>query len=741
MKKTEKMIVIACIVAVSFLAFLTGKNMYDSKAHTDRFEMKIDDVRAECTQGEVIYLAELKNFKAGDYSWKFDYDIENDAVIKVYSVAGYNLETDSIPVFLEEQIYAGKGTFENVFSLNDDYQAMTFTIDTEGEISVTRGKVTGDEHYFADRKISYALFVACVAFFALGSTYIVLHRKNRSDSYASLAVFWGLILLCVTAGYIYIFTGYSSFGHDTKFHMYRIKAIAESLLNGNIPNRINGASSFGYGYANPLLYPELFLYIPAVWMNWGMSELGSVKLFYILLNFAAVFISYYSFNKICNNKFISFSVTAIYNLSFYKLLNIYVRGAMGEVLFMTFLPLTVYALYTFFYEEKPRWFLLAISVCAILQSHILGTAMACGLLGLFFVVFFFDTLIKKSFRIRIITDLIKSVLWVLLANIWFIVPFINTYFTYELNMFNKEEMTSWFFRELLSAEDFLSRTINSGPKEVFSAVGLMVLAGICVAAIFAVASLIKVKKDRIIILATAVITVFFGIICTDIPDWQQIMTNDIIKSILTTLQFSFRFEALFIMSLCFLIVFAAKGFNGKNTKKMSALIMMLVLLCVVPNMKEFADKAAYCRTDLTYRSFGSDQPPEYLKPEADIFQVILLDKKLTTSDNISITGYNKDGINIDFSVETDGNKGWVQLPLFYYDDYYATGEKGQRLNVYSGDKALLYVEIPENMGSQTVSVRFGGMMYDVCLYISLAFLLVCSAVWGVNLYRKKEKTE
>lgn len=271
MKKIENKLVVVCVLFISLVLIYIGTGIYNSKAYLDKFNMEIADVQTECKQGEVFYLSELKNFREGEYNYKFEYELENDAVLKVYSVTGYDLETDNVPVFLEEHINAGKGTFDKVFNLNDDYQAMTFTIDTEGRVSLSEISVTGDDNYFADRKIAYFFFIAGIVLFASGSIYIIYNRKNISDRYISLAIFWALMLLCIISGYIYIFTGYSSFGHDTKFHMYRIKAIAESLQNGNIPNRLNGVSSFGYGYANPLLYPELFLYIPALWMNQGIS--------------------------------------------------------------------------------------------------------------------------------------------------------------------------------------------------------------------------------------------------------------------------------------------------------------------------------------------------------------------------------------------------------------------------------------------------------------------------------------
>ena len=740
MKNKEKKITIILVLLISFAALCTGRYMYNSKAYFDKFEMNFKNVATETEKQKEIFVAELKNFRAGQYTFEFDYEFSHDAVIKVNSYVAYDYRTDSMPVFLQETVPAGSGSYSGVMNLDDDYQAVTFTVITQGSVNMTDCKAVSDSVTFADRHINFAWFVAGVVAFTAVAIYIVLSKKDTEEIYASLLILYGLTAVAIASNAIYMFTDYSSFGCDIKFHMYRIKAIAESMLNGNIPNRINGISYFGYGYANPLLYPEIFLYLPASWINMGMSDLGAIKLFYILVGFLAVYLAYYSFEKMCGNRLISFSATVIYSLAYYKLINVYIRIALGETLFMAFLPVAVYGLYTFYYGEKRRWLLLAVSVSAIVQSQILGVVLACMILGILFGVFTLEQLINKQFNTDVIKDLAKAVVWTFFANLWFIVPFLNTYIRYGLIMFNRQEMISWFFNELLSAKNFLSASIMPGDKLVFSAVGLMVLVGLGGALVLCAASFVKAKKDRLLVLTMVAMTAVFGIICTDIINWQFWMSFRIMRVFLTTLQFSFRFEALFLMFLCLAIIFAWKGLEGRQAKVLSVALTAAVVLAVIPNMAEFIADAPYCREDCTYNSYGVDQPLEYLKPGADVMAEMLVEKKVTKSDNISINSYSKDGINIDFSITTDGNKGWMQFPLFYYDDYTAETENGQQLKVYSGDRALLYVEIPENMGNETVSIRFGNsMLYTVPLYISVVFLCRSGLVYIYSWYKQKKK--
>ena len=741
MKNTERKFIIACIIVVSFFTILAGRFIiYNTGLYPSGFEMNINDVHVESETQEETYIVELKNFRAGEYSVVFDYVTGSDAILKVYSIAGYDYKTDAMPVFMEKQITAGDGAFNHSFTLDDEYQGVTFVLQSEGPVSLTNIKVVSDDVVFADRAIFYNWLIIVVAVLAAYAVYLVLKTKERGALYPALLVLLCLVAICLISNSIYLFTDNSVHGCDVKFHLFRTKAIAESMLNGNIPNRLNGVSYFGYGYANPLLYPELFLYIPAAWITKGMSDLGALKLFCILINCLAVFVAYYSFDKMSHNRYISLAATVLYTMSSYKLINIYVRVALGETLFMTFLPLAVYALYTFFYEEKPRWFLLALSVGGIVQSQILGVLLTCIILGLLFVLFTIDKVIKKEFNFIIIKDLIKSVIWVAVANLWFIVPFLNAYFNYDLIMFNQDEMTEWFFNELLSAKGFLSPFIMAGDKSVFSSAGVVVLAGICGAIALCCISLLKFKEDRGIVLPAAIMTVFFAVICTDIIDWQKMMSVKPIKIFMTTLQFAFRFEALFLILLCFVIVFTSRKLTGRKAEILSAVFALIILVATLPNMADFAMKADFGRTDNTYGSYGVDQVLEYLKPGADMQREVLVEKEVTRSDNISISSYTKDGINIDFSVKTDGNNGWIQLPLFYYDDYYAVTESGDRLKVYSDDRALLYVEIPENMGEEVISVRFGdSWIYRVPLYISAAFIAATFMALLLDLYKRKIK--
>ena len=73
---------------------------------------------------------------------------------------------------------------------------------------------------------------------------------------------------------------------DIRFHLWRIEAIKYGLQNGIFPVRMYGLLLDNAGYASGIYYPDLFLYIPAVFrilglnIEWHRSYLRIIELLY-----------------------------------------------------------------------------------------------------------------------------------------------------------------------------------------------------------------------------------------------------------------------------------------------------------------------------------------------------------------------------------------------------------------------------------------------------------------------------
>ena len=65
------------------------------------------------------------------------------------------------------------------------------------------------------------------------------------------------------------------------FHIARIAEIAEGIKAGNWLIKIQPDMINGYGYATPLFYPQLFLYIPALLYVIGFPLHTSYQIFIV----------------------------------------------------------------------------------------------------------------------------------------------------------------------------------------------------------------------------------------------------------------------------------------------------------------------------------------------------------------------------------------------------------------------------------------------------------------------------
>ena len=68
------------------------------------------------------------------------------------------------------------------------------------------------------------------------------------------------------------------FADDISYHTNRIISTYEELKAGHFPVLIHPKLLDGFGYAGPLFYPELFIYIPAILMFLGFNFLTSYKI-------------------------------------------------------------------------------------------------------------------------------------------------------------------------------------------------------------------------------------------------------------------------------------------------------------------------------------------------------------------------------------------------------------------------------------------------------------------------------
>lgn len=255
---------------------------------------------------------------------------------------------------------------------------------------------------------------------------LVLFRRKILDGVISgdrQIVFWGLTGAVLLAYFPYM-TDYFSLGADTGFHLLRIEGLKESLLTGaSIPVHVQSYWVYGHGSVVPSMYCDFFLLIPAAFRIIGFSLMTSYKLFVLLLTIATALIAYVSFRACVKDRYIALGGSVLYLLAPYRLYNLYTRGAEGEYMAMTFLPLICCGMYLLYTEDvdsegygrHKRWIIAGMS--ALLLCHPLSAELAAMFMLLVCVL-----CCRRTFRRATFLQLSQAAAVTVLLNCWYLVP-------------------------------------------------------------------------------------------------------------------------------------------------------------------------------------------------------------------------------------------------------------------------------------------------------------------------------
>lgn len=136
------------------------------------------------------------------------------------------------------------------------------------------------------------------------------------------------------------------FDVDVPYHLLRIESLANAMRTGEaFPYRITSYWLDGHGYASSLFYCDFFLMIPALLRVIGFPIMTAYKMFMFLVMAATGVITYAALQRCVRKEYAALLGTAAYVLAPYRFNNFYIRGAVGEYLAMTFVPMVFCGFY------------------------------------------------------------------------------------------------------------------------------------------------------------------------------------------------------------------------------------------------------------------------------------------------------------------------------------------------------------------------------------------------------------
>ncbi|MBP9669865.1 hypothetical protein KBD75_00510 [Candidatus Woesebacteria bacterium] len=197
-----------------------------------------------------------------------------------------------------------------------------------------------------------------------------------------LAKYLGLftvILIGIFLIFAIFHTGlYSS--HDGIFHIYRTEEALSMLKSGQFPLR--WAGNFDQGFGIPLftfVYP-LPYYITAT-LSYIVGSIWSVKSLFIVSYLLGGVGMYQLFIK--KDRYVALALALIYLMTPYQFLNIFVRGAIGEVLALGLIPWVLVSFHDLWSSKASRlkWYHPIPFALLLLSHNFLGILFGVFLLG------------------------------------------------------------------------------------------------------------------------------------------------------------------------------------------------------------------------------------------------------------------------------------------------------------------------------------------------------------------------
>lgn len=456
------------------------------------------------------------------------------------------------------------------------------------------------------------------------------------------------------------------FGHDLGYHLNRINEIANGLNIKTFPVLIHAGLIENLGYANGIFYPQLFMYIPALLVSkCGLLVIPAYKVFLVIITFFTFITMYISVKGIFKNKHIAWIASLLYVFSLYRLTDIYVRAAVGELLAFVFNPLILYGFYNVLFDDGKKWWVIVIGISGLVYSHLLSVL----IMAIFFIMICLLNVDKIFKNKKVFLNLLKAALITAIISLGYFGPMLEQK---RNDIYNVDGRSIYSCEEVNGFASSLSMALSSKmhggfatdsnveEKTMPEGCGIILL---ILVLLFIFRKDISFKENRFEI-QLFVLGILFYWATTKFFIWKWF-------SLLNVIQFPFRFNI--VATLCFAIV-GAKSFYSLLNEKTRKDFVILFSICYLIYASYMLDSVELDFTgwngsyDVLTSTFDRQVgTAEYLPDgtyiyDLDLYNINNKDHKIE---------YEQVGTKITFEYADTENDLEINIPLVYYKGYQA----------------------------------------------------------------------
>ena len=618
--------------------------------------------------GEFAYV-EYPFLQEGDYTLEIDYaGAEPGSMVQVSSQALVDQWNRQGVVFASCELAESEGFLVVDFHLDQATKSVTLT-QSQGEDRNIFQQVELQSRGAPDND-NYFLGICLIL---LGGVVFFFGRTLCGDKYRTPLI---LILIGFGAS-LPLLNDILKMGQDIGFHLARLEGLYQGMHSGAFPVRINPIQLEGFGNLSSTEYPQLFLYPFAALRFLGVSTMLCYKLLLISISIGTSLLAFYGTRGITKSEKVGMLTAVLYTFSVYRLNGLYIGATVGETMAMTFLPLAAWGVYELFWGDAKKWYLLALGMSGVFESHLLSTEMTLLFTVIAGVVWLFKGE-RSGWPKRVGYGMLAAAA-TLLWNMWYWLPVLSHRGLVVFGVYNDLHLFSLYPSQMFSL--FMepagwSYELGCLQGEMpLSVGGVLLFSGILLIVVLVSKKQVSYSHLENVGLVCLCLGGFALFLTTYIFPWELLQNVALLNRLLSPLQFPWRFlsPASFFLSLAGAVGMVAFKERFRNTQWVIPAVLVLLLGStfyyfdrISYTMAEVSDKMQIAGTDYTddlYLRVNRGSIREFSRKDSVIY--------CENDSEVRYSDYSKKGSSIAVYVEPVKVEEGDQLvfPLYGYTGY------------------------------------------------------------------------
>jgi hypothetical protein len=479
----------------------------------------------------------------------------------------------------------------------------------------------------------------------------------------------------------------------------------------------------GYGYFTKAFYPDLTLFPFAVIGYFTTLYIAYQSLIFTMTFLCGIF-TYIAVYKVYKSSFTAAISSILFVFVQYRLSVMYYRGALGESMAITFIPLVLWGVYEILKGNYKKWYILTAAYFLLINTHVISAVVIFTVM-LVFLAIYYKSFTGEPVRLKY---LVISGMAALITCSYFLFPMLEQLFS---NSFWATEKPTLLFMHCR----LTMKRILPGFFTYFNSSRNIGIGGLLTAMLFLRFFIKGIKTPQLKSVDTLVIV---GLICI-FASWHYFPWGVFPFTLLHFIQFPWRFMHISIFLLSVAAGFYVSLLLGNQFVR-KALFFLFIVFISLYGMNSGMDNLFAPQTpviakdtmDFPKTVMGAEYLPEkvpsikYIEERGDKVA------SQHTGTEISRLARQKNGLS--FSLKTN-QKEILELPLIYYKGYRAE-LNNKELDIGESPNGLL--EITADKQGEVKIYYAGTVIQKISVWITLFSLLV---LIGYLFYKKYHPEE